>query len=718
MIGQVIDVAASAIVTALTMTAPGLAALAALRANRLFPGPLLPAAAVSATVLVAAPCLLVAMALQQSIVLFALLLALVTIAFAVVGVVRARRGPRASDEPAHAHGRLRWPTVLGYGLPAAILAAIAAIDAPHVRSDTYWHVALARKLADFGELSSSALAFNAGTAGNSSYPLPVWHALIALADHAPRVDLWFASWFLTLWAAPVAMFAFGAMAAELVGQRRATLPGAWAFLAIVVLGYGPWFYASRFLSYPGQLAIFVVLPIVVWAFVRLLDADRSERRRLLAVLLGGVVAIGALHANYELFPSLFALGGATLLLVGGHPAARRAFAYAGMVVATGAVTLAVQVPWMLHDANFLRGDSPYDGSPSSLVRHGDVLTGSEEWFWLKLGSLAAQPWLVVGALAIPAVLLVGRRRLGPWVLAGGAFAMVVTARVPYLVDLIDRAGSITPVTRMDRVYPAAVGVLAVALLVGWLIQRVPAGRARGALFVAILVACAAGSGWVDSLRDTRRIVVTPYVEARWVGGLDIDRIPLVAVWAASLLILAVAILIRVRLRGGTAGGRSDAPVSVATAFVIAIVVGLAPATIDRVSNVYEAQAYDRSARNDRDFERIEVYPPPVRREVFRFEPGSIVFADLVNNRRIASLVPVFVVGESIFRRLEDEPVETVADAAEMLEEAQPELEPADYLVVSRDDESMEPFVKAAEQCDWTDRSAGGVRIFARGDARC
>src|SRR5690606_22257346 len=149
----------------------------------------------------------------------------------------------------------------------------------------------------------------------------------------------------------------------------------------------------------------------------------------------------------------------------------------------------------------------------------------------------------------------------------------------------------------------------------------------------------------------------------------------------------------------------------ATTFVIAIVVGLAPATIDRASAAWQPQAYDRSARHDAEFVRIEVYPARVRQVVARLEPGSIVLADVANVRRVASLAPVYVVGESISRELEDEPVTSPAQARKLLDEPREGTPAPRYLVVDRSDEAWAAFVDAALTCGWIDRSAGGLWIL-------
>jgi RsiW-degrading membrane proteinase PrsW (M82 family) len=99
----------------------------------------------------------------------------------------------------------------------------------------------------------------------------------------------------------------GAMAARLVGDRRLELVGCWTFVAIVVLGYGPWFFATRYLAYPGHCAIFLVLPIIVASIVEVVRTDGAARRVALGVAASGTVVIGVLHGNYVLYPALFAV---------------------------------------------------------------------------------------------------------------------------------------------------------------------------------------------------------------------------------------------------------------------------------------------------------------------------------------------------------------------------------------------------------------------------
>jgi hypothetical protein len=692
---------------------PGIALLGATRATRSIPTLLVPAAAVCASVLVTSVALVLAMALHWSILRMLLLLGSLVVALVVVALLRWRpsRGERRTFV-----ARVR--DALPYLPPSALLVALGLADAAHVRSDTFWHVALARKVAELPELSSAALAFEAGAPGNANYPLPTWHAILAVADRAPQVDPWSAAWFVTLWLAPVAMLAFGAMAAELVGDRRASVVGCWTFVAVVVLGYGPYFYATRFLSYPGQVAIFVVLPLVAVAVVRAIARDGESRWQQLAVAAVGTVVIGILHGNYVLYPSLLAGGGAALLLLGGRDRWRGGLLAFAAVTFAGLATLAAQLPWIRADDNFLRGGDAPAGEPSAFIRHRDVFVGSEGWFHVELGSLAAQPWLVLGALAIPVLLFARRRRSGPWVLGGFAVAIVAFAAFPPVIDLIDRLGSVTPATRFDRVYPAAIGVTAIALAIGWLLDRAWR-RSSGVGAAATAATCAAlvaGTAGLDAIRDTKRDVVTPFVEARWVGGLDPTLVPRWTVILVTVAIVGVAawILVRHRIRELDVTER-DLPRRrrhlLAVTVVVAIVVGLAPATLDRVRSTWQPDAFRRTARTDSTYTKIDVYPAPSRRAIEAIEQGDTVLAGFNDVRRIASLVPVHSVEESVLRELMADPP-SPAEAPARLDELVEEWD-VDVVAGNRFDTAFQPLLDAAaaDPTRFEDRSAGTLRVF-------
>jgi hypothetical protein len=718
--GALLDLTATVFATMLVMVAPGAALLGALRAFGALPPLLRPAASVAASVAVVSPLLVMTLWLHWSIRGLAIATAVATITLAVIALLRTGQSTVSLAERLRVDVRRMLPFVP----PAAVLVLLGLADAPQVRSDTYWHVALARKLAELDGLSSARIAFEAGTSGNANYPLPAWHALLALADQLPRVDPWSAAWFSTLWLGPVAMLAFGAMAARLVGDRRAQLVGCWTFVAIVVLGYGPWFFATRYLAYPGQVAIFLVLPIVVAAIVEIVRADGPARRHALLVAASATAVIGVLHGNYVLYPALFAGGATVLLLLGNRDRWPSALLATGAVVGAGAATLLAQLPWIRQDDNFLRGATAPAGEPTAFIRHRDVFVGSESSFHVELGSLATQPWLVAGALALPALLFFARRRPGPWVLAGGAVAIVVFARLPFAAELLDRAGSVTPLTRLDRIYPAAVGVAALALGLGWLLERAwVRERSIGvAAAAAAFVGVAGMTWWLDSIRDTRRIVVTPFVEARWVGGLDPSGLPRVAIIASTIAIVAVAGWVRLRRRireldrgdgdTGTPLGRT-----LAACMTVAICIGLAPATIDRARATWEPQAFDRAARDDRDFTRIEVYPATARRAVSRLEPDTVVLAAFNDVRRIASLVPVRVIDESALRTLVEDPPASAADAELWLRnvDSTSQAPTVGYVIASRDDESFRAILDlaASDPCTWADRSAGTLRIYER-----
>lgn len=710
----VLDVTAALVATFVALAVPGACLVAATRAHLVVPAALIPAAAVTGSVLVAAPALVATLALHWSIGGFAVTVAITTALLAVVALLRMRvldRHERLPRRPA-----TRW---LPFLPPALLLVALGVVDAPQVRSDTYWHVALARRLAELDGLSPARIAFEAGAGGNANYPLPAWHALLALADRLPRVDPFLAAWASTLWLGPVAMLAFGAAAAALVGDRRATLAGCWTFVSIVVLGFGPWFFATRYLAYPGQAAILLALPVVLVAAAAALDRAGRAARGHSAIAAAAVVAIGVLHANYALYPVLFTAGGAVLLVAGRVRGARlRAALVAAVVGVTGIAVLAAQLPWIMADDNFLRGTTPPPGEPTAFERHRDVFVGSGSSFHVELGSLATQPWLVLGALAIPVVLVLRRRRPGPWLLAGGALAIVAFARTPQLLELLDRLGSVTPATRFDRVYPAAIGVLAIALGAGWLLDRAWArSRAVGAAAtIASAAAVAAGTWLVDGLRDTRRIVVTPFVEARWVGGLDPSGLPRVAVVAASLATVAAVAWIAIGRRARIDGGDGEADAArraprLAVHLVAAIALGLAPATVERLRVAWEPQAWDRAARFDDSFARVEVYPAPARAAASRLPAGATVLAAFNDARRIASLAPVQSVEESILRELMADPP-TPAEAPLVLDRLVGEWN-VDVVAGSRSDKSFRPLLDAAaaDPSRYVDRSRGSLRVY-------
>ena len=277
-------------------------------------------------------------------------------------------------------------------------------------------------------------------------------------------------------------------------------------------------------------------------------------------------------------------------------------------------------------------------------------------------------------------------------------------------------------------YPAAVGVAAAAIGVGWLLERTWRRSAvTGIVMTTIaLAAIGAASWWLDSIRDTRRIVVTAFVEARWVGGLDPSGLPRMAVFAATLLTIAAAIVIRMRVRMrnvepalDVAKARGDQVRRLAALAMVAVSVGLAPATIERAVHTWQPQAYDRSTRSDARFERIEVYPAGARAAIATIEPRSIVLAGINDTRRIASLAPVRSVEESALRKIVDVPP-TTANAASVLDALIDAWKP-DYLAASSFDRSFKPLLDAAaaDPCRFESIASGPLRIYRlRGDDSC
>ena len=163
--------------------------------------------------------------------------------------------------------------------------------------------------------------------------------------------------------------------------------------------------------------------------------------------------------------------------------------------------------------------------------------------------------------------------------------------------------------------------------------------------------------------------------------------------------------------------------SLAVAAAIAVVVGLAPASVDRAHATWTPQAYDRGARRDADFVRIEVYPAPVRRVVERFRPGSTVLASFDETRKIAALAPVQSVEESELRELERAAPATSGEFVAWAgwgggsDDIRIPRD-IDYVVVPAGDASFEGVIDYATECGWLDRSRGGLRIFERRGDRC
>ncbi|MCW2926435.1 MAG: hypothetical protein JWM86_403, partial [Thermoleophilia bacterium] len=265
---------------------------------------------------------------------------------------------------------------------------------------------------------------------------------------------------------------------------------------------------------------------------------------------------------------------------------------------------------------------------------------------------------------------------------------------------------------------------ALALGGGWLLESAwRRGRTLGAAATAGSAAVVAGAAWwLDSIRDTKRIVVTPFVEARWVGGLDPDGIPKVTIIVVTFATLGLAAFIRLRWREGTferdLDGQHALPRHAFAALLVgAIAVGLAPASAERLEKTWQPEAYVRAQRNDSTFTRIEVYPPKARQVIADFPDGSVVLAAFNDTRRIASLAPVYSIEESVLRQVVSDPPAPGAEAARRLDELVREWD-ASYVAANAFDKPFRPMLEAAaaDPARYELIASGNLRVYRVLDA--
>jgi hypothetical protein len=334
---------------------------------------------------------------------------------------------------------------------AAVLGVTLGILLWHVAGeiggDGLFHLARARKLLDFGDLSLDSMNEFPDGGLHPGYAFPLWHGLLALVARLAGVDpadvvlhlpsllaplavlLWFeAGWVLFRRAVPAAAAAGAAVCLVAMAPAHG---GAYTALALPAT-------ASRQLLVPAVLALaFALVRRPAWP--------------LAASVAAGALALAVVHPTYAIF---LTIPFAAFVLV--RLAWNRSDGRAG-ALALGALTVpaAAYVAWLLPVVNDTASVSPGTAARARAIAQYD---GQLDVRSLDSFSVVPELFGRSGAIAVAALLLVpfaglaARRRWAAFVV-GGALAVFVLTLVPFLFVPFSDLVSVSQARRLAGFLP-------------------------------------------------------------------------------------------------------------------------------------------------------------------------------------------------------------------------------------------------------------------------
>lgn len=411
--------------------------------------------------------LAVTFALQASLTLTVALLAVAAIAAG--GVLLAR-----GWEPAVSFPR-RW-----WAAGAGVLVGIALWRvAGSVQGDGLFHLARARKLRAFDELSLDAVSEFVDGSLHPGYAFPLWHGFLALIAMISRTDPEQVVLHLPSLLAPLAV-----VIAYEVGWalfRRTWAAGAVAGAQVALVCFAPGHGgAYALLSLPETAARQLLVPV---ALALALEAMESPSRRLFASTAAASLVLAVVHPTYALFLWIPFVGFLAVRALW-----TRAEVGAGYV-AFGALVLPASffMLWLIPIVSSTASVTPTD---EEVQRAFDQYAGQLNVRSENLYSLSAEVFTRAGAVTVAALLLLplaalaARRRWAAYV-TGGSLAVFAVMLVPYFFTVLAELVSISQARRAAGFLPFAfafaggMGVLSriigpvlppIALVAGTLLQ--------------------------------------------------------------------------------------------------------------------------------------------------------------------------------------------------------------------------------------------------------
>jgi hypothetical protein len=550
---------------------------------------------------------------------------------AVAATVLRRRQPAATRLVVPRSARAACATLSLLG------AAVTAIRGTSFQSDSAVHASIVEKLVRLPHARFDQLGVVDDGRPVDSAILPVWHHLLALAaspfDHPGIVALWSGG-------AAVALFLPWAGSALGWAVTRTHTGAVLAATLTFGLVLAPWEgipAAAASLAYPGNVAIYVVLPVLLCALVECVVSDVTgpAARPMLRTVALATAVVALLHLTYLYHVALAGLGMALVLVVLRPDGLRRLLAPAAVVAVVAVVSVGASLPVLRHAGGFGTGNAH---DVAVRAQWGDVLDGPGSaiapGYFLEVGGLALLGMLVA-PLLLPATR--GRNVPGAMLVLGPLLVLGVGARSDMVAGAVSGLGSFPPIPRTYKVVP---WVLAIVVLVDAM-DRAWGRRLYRSVALAVGVACGAvataAATWMPGAlqgRDTPKGGIDPVLP-----GWTLDAV--LAVLAVELVVMAALVTRRRRARGPEvvdqipSGDRSISLGLTCTLLATVLAVGVAGAVDGlggRPSRLMHAEGlFGTNVANDATLAAL-----------LDTEPGSHVFTNDGAALRMAAAAPVYV----------------------------------------------------------------------------
>jgi hypothetical protein len=353
----------------------------------------------------------------------------------------------------------RWAVGVVLAL-AVVYAGVVWWGAGPLADDAFFHLARARKLAEFDTLSTlgSVGEFDNGEL-HPGYAFPLLHGVDALVARLAGVGVTEAFLYLPAILVPLALVVAYAAGSSVFRSRA----GGLAFVAVqtALLGFSGFIRGDgnpagtglfEHLTQPQQ-ASHVLLTTAVFALAFAYSAEGGWI--LLAALGAAALGLTAVHPTYSPYAALvlaaFVLARAVLIR-GWEPVLTRAALAVGVLLASFGLFLILLLPV----ASESLGVSPSATTRADEIEHyGNAFTTLRDWVGLSPGYVARLgPLVVAGLLAFPLAAFAARRLWAALVL-GGSLVLLAVVLVPPLFTALADAFSISQGRRLPQFLPVA-----------------------------------------------------------------------------------------------------------------------------------------------------------------------------------------------------------------------------------------------------------------------